>query len=256
MASADPDTRDWTDETSGAAAMMYPYAGFLIDFDREHADLTHRNRPDNRRCAVIVESRPVFFLPKVVRNVVHFLGPAWNLHVLGSPGSLRFLRESLQGWEFSDSVVTESPRLSTAEYNRILLSPQFWTSLPAEKVLVFQTDSLLTGSNIEDFADYDLIGAPCGRFDEGYIANGGLSLRTREVMLDCLLRFAPAPNEPEDVYFTRAARRLGAKMPDFQTATRFSLESVYTTHPVGVHGTDKFFHPVEVAEQVTRAIRF
>ena len=234
--------------------MMYPYGRFLLDFDLEHAAMTHRNRPGNTRCALIIETRPLFFLPMVVRNVMHFLGPRWNLRVLGSPRSLRYLEESLPGWDLSPAEVTPRPRLAIADYNRLLLSPRLWEALPEDKVLVFQSDSLLTGPNIEDFEEYDYIGAPCGTFDENYIANGGLSLRTRETMLECLRRHTPEATEPEDVFFTRAARRGGVRMPDFKTATLFSVESVYTGHPVGVHGTDKFFHPVEVAELITRAI--
>jgi len=235
--------------------MMYPYGRFLIDFDQEHAALTHRNRPTNTRCALIVETRPMYFLPKVVRNVMYFLGPRWNLHVLGSSQSLRYLKESLPAWDVSLAEITGQPRLSIAEYNRLLLSPNLWTAVPEDKILVFQTDSLLTGPNIDDFEQYDYIGAPCGSFDDRYIANGGLSLRTRKAMLDCLLWHDPKPNEPEDVFFTRAMRLNAAPMPDLETATLFSVESVYTGHPVGVHGTDKYFHPVEVAERITGAIR-
>jgi hypothetical protein len=75
-------------------------------------------------------------------------------------------------------------------------------------------------------------------------------------MADCLTHFQPSPGEPEDVFFTNAVRQLGAVMPDFETATRFSVESVYTMHPVGVHGTDKYFHSVQVAQKITRAIRY
>ena len=236
--------------------MMYPYGNFLIDFDREHSTLRHQNRAGNKRCAIIVETRPTFFLPKVVRNVMYFLGQGWNLHVLGSRPCLRYVMESLPGWHLSLVEVTKHSRFTIDEYNKILLSPQLWSTIPEEKVLVFQTDSLLTGPNIEDFAQYDYIGAPCGSFDEQYIANGGLSLRTRQTMLDCVLRHKPEPGEPEDIFFTRAVRLEGGAMPDVKTATRFSVESIYTEHPVGVHGTDKFFHSVDVAERITQAVRY
>ncbi len=43
-------------------------------------------------------------------------------------------------------------------------------------------------------------------------------------------------------------------MPSLVTACRFAVESMYTGHPVGVHGTDKCFHSTEIAEKITRAI--
>jgi Protein of unknown function (DUF5672) len=237
--------------------MLYPYAEFLIDFDRKHAGMVHQNCPENTRAAILVETRQNFFTPKVIRNVMYFLGPRWNLHVICSKYSHGYLQGALPGW---DVDIREVPgleqRLSWGDYAAMKMSRDFWMRFRESKVLIFEPDSLLSGPNVEDFAGYDFVGAPCGPFDENYLANGGLSLRTRRVMLECLARFAPEPGIPEDVFFTRAVRALGAAMPDLETATRFSVESVYTTHPVGVHGTDKFYHSAQVAQQITRAISY
>lgn len=237
--------------------VMYPYAEFLIDFERRHGDLVHENRPENTCAAVIVETRPLFFLPKVIRNVMYFLGPGWNLYVWCGPLNRDFLHESLPGWGMGLRTVPAQPwRISVNAYNGLLMSPVFWRDFTEEKVLVFQADSLLADGGIERFLGYDLVGAPCRSLDEQYIANGGLSLRSRELMVACTTRFRPAPAEPEDMFFTRRARRLGAALPDFTTACRFSVESHYVGHPVGVHGTDKFFHGVDVAKKITAAIKY
>jgi hypothetical protein len=237
--------------------MLYPYAEFLIDFDRKHAAMAHQNCPENTRAAVLVETRPDFFLPKVIRNVMYFLGPRWNLHIICSEYCCGYLQKALPGWNVGITTIpTMGMRLLRSDYRAIKLSPNFWARFREEKVLVFEVDSLFSGPNVEEFISYDFVGAPCGRFDEHYVANGGLSLRTRQVMLDCLSRFSPEPGMPEDVFFTNAVRGLGGAMPDFETATRFSVESFYTAHPVGVHGTDKYYHSVEVAETITRAISY
>ncbi len=233
--------------------MMYPYAELLLDFDRKHGGLTHRNCPENTRAAVIVETRPFFFLPKVIRNTMFFLGPRWNLHVICGELSHAYVQSFLKGWEVSVTRLERVFHLSAADYNAITTSPAFWREFTEEKLLVFQTDTLLCGPNIEDFMGYDYVGAPCGRFDEEYIANGGLSLRTRRVMLECASRFRPG-RVPEDVFFTTSLRRMGVPMPSLATASRFAVESMYTGHPVGVHGTDKCFHSTEIAEKITRAI--
>lgn len=235
--------------------MMYPYAEFLLAFDRKHHAYTHENRGTNTKAAVILESRPFFFLPMVLKNTMYFLGPDWNLHVLCGEMSETFIRQSVAGWNVRVLKVNNLYRTPVSVYNSILTSSQFWELFPEEKILIFQTDSLLCGHNIGEFLDYDFIGAPAVRFDEHFIANGGLSLRTRLRMLECLARQS-AGTETEDIYFTRLMRELPAKMPDFQTACRFALESVYTTHPVGVHGTDKCYHSMQIAERVVRAIAF
>jgi hypothetical protein len=235
---------------------MPPYGEFLVEFERRHRHRTHANDPRNVRAALIVESRTSFFLPKVIRTVMFYLGPSWNLYVLTSHPTAPWLRSQLPGWEVPIVPVVEPVRMPRELYNAWLLHETFWRQFREEQLLVFQTDSLLCGPNIGDFLDYDLAGAPCRRFDEEYVANGGLSLRRRELLLDCLAATAPEPGEPEDAYFTRAMRALGAKLPDFTTATRFSVETTYTGHPVGVHGTDQYWHGLEVARAVVDAARF
>ncbi|MEJ0004918.1 MAG: DUF5672 family protein [Steroidobacteraceae bacterium] len=234
--------------------MMYPYANFLIDFEKKHANFSHQNVPENSRAAVIVETRPLFFLPKVIRNVMTFLGPRWNLHVICGELSHAYIANFLQTSAVRVIKMQNTFSLPTAGYNKMLMSPGFWNSFVEEKLLIFQLDTLLAGSNIAEFEDFDYIGAPCGTFDENYVANGGLSLRSRSVMLKCLADFRPRDGVAEDVFFSQAVRRIGARVPDVNVAARFSVESIYTAHPFGVHGTDKCFHSIEIAEKIVRGI--
>jgi hypothetical protein len=235
---------------------MYPYAGFLLDFDARHGALRHRNCPENTRAAVIVETRPLYFLPKVIRNVMYFLGARWNLHVVCGELSHEYVGGFLRDWDARIVKLQGTYRLTTDAYNKLLMSPEFWQLFSEEKLLIFQTDTLLAGSNVADFEAYDYVGAPCARFDEHYVGNGGLSLRSRRAMLRCLERFRPADGVPEDVFFTESARRTDAQVPDLDTATRFAVESLYTAHPFGVHGTDKCYHSIEVAERIVKAIAY
>ena len=77
--------------------LMFPYANFLLDFERKHGGQTHRNSPENTRAAVIVETRPDFWLPRVIRNVMYFLGPRWNLYVFCREESGAYAQASLPG---------------------------------------------------------------------------------------------------------------------------------------------------------------
>jgi hypothetical protein len=248
--------------------MMGPYAEFLVDFERRHADYVHRNSPRNSLAAVIVESRPHYFLPKVIRNVMYFLGPEWNLYVLTARPTIEFVHRSLPGWLMPVAPLPEKllsgswPRgsnqvhLPRPVYNHLLTRAEFWQSFHEDKLLTFQTDSLLTRRNIADFLQWDYIGAPCTSFDENYFANGGLALRTRRMMLDCLKLASPVENEPEDTFYTDRVRQLRGAIPDVYTAARFSVETAYVGHPLGVHGTDKYLHPLEIAERIVRAVEY
>jgi hypothetical protein len=237
--------------------MMSPYGEFLLDFERKHRDFTHRNDPRNTKAAIIIETRPLFFLPKVIRNVTYFLGRDWNLHVLTGPMAYEFVGSSLPGWDVQIDVLPWNPiHLTKQDYSRYLTIREFWTRLREPTVLVFQPDTLLTGTGIEEFLGWDYIGAPCGTFDDNYSACGGLSLRSRDAMVACTERAQLVENEPEDTFFSSQVRAIGGRMPDLLTAARFCLESLYVSHPLGVHGTDKFLHSLDVARTVTAAIAY
>ena len=74
-------------------------------------------------------------------------------------------------------------------YSRLLTSRLFWEKLPLEHVLVFQVDSVLCARSslrIDDFINYDFVGAPLPKFywaDGLRFGNGGLSLRSKAMML-------------------------------------------------------------------------
>jgi len=236
--------------------MMRPYARFLVDFDRGYRDMIHHNCPENTRAALIVETRADPFLPMVIRNVMHFLGPRWNLYVVTGDPSYQMLCGELSGWGVPLARLAPGTwRISIEDYNELMTSPGLWQQFHENQVLVFQADALLTGPNIDDFLGYDFIGAPAGQLDEEYIVNGGLSLRSTRLMVDCVARGGQRPpGMLEDIYFTNQVRAMGVPMPNFATAARFSVESVYRGHPVGVHGTNKNYHPIEVAERIVRGV--
>jgi hypothetical protein len=50
----------------------------------------------------------------------------------------------------------------TGSYSSILLDVNFWRGLPGEHILIFQTDSFLLGDGLDEWVDYDYVGAPWG----------------------------------------------------------------------------------------------
>src|SRR5579864_4130802 len=105
---ARPFHSDWSAQ---GLPMMYPYAEFLLDFDRKHGQRTHANAPENTRAAVIIEGRPFFFLPKVIKNAMFFLGPRWNLYVFCSELSHDYIQASLPGWDIHITKFQRASRL-------------------------------------------------------------------------------------------------------------------------------------------------
>ncbi|EHL01380.1 hypothetical protein M7I_2713 [Glarea lozoyensis 74030] len=163
----------------------------------KHASLT-KAIPSNN-IAVIIEDRP---LPTLTPLLLHFstvLGPSWPIiFYTRSPNptnSSSFQRAIDDGRieirQLPDDI-TFTDQESVSEF---LTSPWIWEQLaPASHVLVFQADSIVCSnspSKIDDFLQYDFIGAPIAtpsnpRNGHGEGFNGGFSLRNRQMMLDVL----------------------------------------------------------------------
>ena len=128
--------------------------------------------------------------------------------------------------------------------------------LHGDKILIYQEDSIIFKSNIDDFLEWDYIGAPWPATQNDapiLVGNGGFSLRTRKVMLDVIATIPihkMIPNSstanymastqstlmPEDVYFTNGVQcyNLGRVAP-VEIAKQFSTETQYSPTSLGGH---------------------
>ena len=215
-----------------------------------------KNNATNNKVAVIVEPRRHKFMEAVIRNVMYFLPKdEWNLHVITSAENRDWLKTLFLKWDFQITTINQS-NLNLDEYSSLLTSQQFWENITEENVLIFQTDVILFHSNINDFIDYDFIGA--NFFDENDTSvnnggnNGGFSFRHKSAMLDCIHNVSirniqnyqimngkrPKNNMSEDVYFTYACEILNKKMCPVEDRPKFSIEDgrkEFYDKPLGCH---------------------
>jgi Protein of unknown function (DUF5672) len=233
--------------------MMYPYAQFLIEFYRRHGPLAHKNSPSNTKAAIIIENRPIYFLPMVIRNVMFFLGNQWNLYVVCGELSEKYVDDFVQNGDIHVIKLDGLVRLSRAERSQIMKTTQFWKVFREEKLLAFDTNSVMCGSGVGEFLDYDFIGAPIGSADQFFHLHGGFSLRSRRKMIECIVKGKDF-GEAEDEFFTRMMRQIGAATPDYGSAARFAVASAYEGQPVGVTATDECLHTADVAEKIVAGI--
>ena len=117
--------------------------------------------------------------------------------------------------------------------------------MPAERVLVFQTDSLICRRGIEAFQSWDYIGAPWRKDDlwcvgkpwlTGVGGNGGFSLRSRAKTLECLDAFGYLRGQCEDVFYAEAMPKVGAALADRAAAEAFSVESTLPERYAALRG--------------------
>ena len=131
-------------------------------------------------------------------------------------------------------------------YNKTLTSLLFWESMEKEfeNVLIFQHDSGLLRTGIEEFYEYDFIGAPLYHIDFPCM-NGGLSLRSPKAMIACIkdMPFDQYKHGNEDIYFCKQLQKLGFNLPTKEVAQKFSVETVYGLGSLGYHAMDKYLTP-------------
>jgi hypothetical protein len=140
------------------------------------------------------------------------------------------------------SIIHLRPQInSIQDYNNFLTSRYMWEGMP-DVVLIFQQDSGLLCTGIEEFFGFDFIGANI-KWMPGYM-NGGLSLRTRASMLK-VIDNVEYHGENEDLFFVDGLRKLGGVLPEKELCDRFSVETEYHLGSLGYHAIDKYLDPIQ-----------
>ena len=74
------------------------------------------------------------------------------------------------------------------------MTENFWNNFTGKKLLLYQEDTYLFNGNINNFLEYDYVGAswPINQDDNSYgVGNGGFSLRDRDKMIECIKKINP-----------------------------------------------------------------
>ena len=212
------------------------------------------------KVAVIVETRPLRVLIPLITHFAAVLGPEWPILLFTRPSTVRTLAAFGQGSQPFRRMVKAGQvkiiELPTRSYlqnyegiSHFLASEWFWTQLePAKHMLLFQADSMIcssSGRRVEDFLEYDFIGATHPYFDDAF--NGGLSLRnvTLSRQIAKMSNIADDINNGtnlglvEDVWFCDKMKKLGARFPTQEKAAEFAVDYNWAERPLGYHGINK-----------------
>ena len=146
----------------------------------------------NNNLAMIIEPRQHPLLEPVIRNSYEHLG--WPIILFHGTKNLEYINSSPYLVKLKDQGMLilknlEKANLTSQEYSTIMISESFWKEIPAENILVFQTDVVICGNNetIKPFLQYDYVGAPWTPTIPSWlgpnVGNGGLSFRKKSAML-------------------------------------------------------------------------
>jgi len=216
---------------------------YLSKFESKIGDYDISLPEETKHYAVIVEPRIDENIFKRIKNHLFFLNnPSsrikWGLQIFHGKNNeeyIKYITKDIENIVYNNTNVENFTKVS---YNNFIKDYNFWNLVKGEKVLMFQTDSLLLRYGIDDFLSYDYIGAPWTKPKEGsFIGNGGLSLRTKKVMLDISKTHITNQPQWEDIFFVKYLKKYN--LPNIETAMKFSVEDVFYPTPLGLHNPIK-----------------
>ena len=180
--------------------------------------------------AVIVDTRNISLF-QIINEHLYYLPKDTKLYVFSSENQ-RALQELLK-CEFH--VVSIN---SIADYNNLFTNREFWEKIEEENILIFQEDSRLLCTGIEEFYEYDYVGASWGFYP--YVGNGGLSFRKKSAMLKIIDNINLWDKVNEDIYFSTGCKLMNLKLAPVEVANKFSVETQFHLGSMGYHAIDKW----------------
>lgn len=194
---------------------------------------------------VIVETREIHNLYEIIQDKhMKFIPKTWGLTMFLSEKNKHLVPPEMFDREV-DIRILPSDKMTIHDYNTLLTTISFWESIPHDKILVFQTDSEILRTGIEDFIQWDYCGAEWSF--PPYVGNGGFSLRSKSIMIEILKQkpYNPFEDGNEDIYFSHRIESVGGRLAPIEIAKVFSVESIFGFGSVAIHGIDKWISKEE-----------
>lgn len=208
------------------------------------------------KAMIIIEPRKHPLLRKVIENFDEHMDPSWNLYVYHGESSAKYARECVRNVTKRKVILLPlgSDNMTSTDYNKLFKKKHFWDTVNAEKILVFQTDSVLCGKSkktINDYSDYDYIGCSYDNKTIGtkmfihwdpkyeFYGIGGLSFRNKSFMIDCINNNPGIPDDfPEDMFFSQCVARSKNRPPSAKVLNQFCTQFVYNENSFAAHKTN------------------
>lgn len=135
----------------------------------------------------------------VIRNTMIRLGPGWNHTIVCGVNNVSFLTDMCAKIDGDIRIVnTGHTSLTLPEYTRFMTTAAFWKIFTGSTLLLYQ----------EDCCVFDAVPTDIMALD--FVVSGGISIRKRQVMLDCIRKGSgKVKATTESDFYTQAIRRMG-----------------------------------------------
>jgi hypothetical protein len=134
--------------------------------------------------AILIEFRPFVHLEFILRNAINKIGNDWSYTIVCGNINYDLIKNFCDNISKNIRIIKLNyNNIYRDDYNKLLYSYDFWNLFTGEKLLIYQDDSCIFKNNINDFINYDYIGAPWyTKFNlNSNVGNGGLSIRTKKL---------------------------------------------------------------------------
>jgi len=230
---------------------------FKLNNFMKHIPLSFTIKKKSFYEAVIVEFRILPHIEFIIRNAIQKLGSKWSYTIICGNLNYHLCKNISQKISENITVIKlNHVNMTQQQYSDFLMTKEFWDLIYGEKILIYQEDSLIFKDNIQDFMNYDFVGAPFLKTSNdtpNCVGNGGLSLRTKAKMIEVInkcpidqlelgsstkeyMKLHKLTTPPEDVYFSKNLQQYSiGDVSDWDTACKFSSESIFNPNSFGCH---------------------
>ena len=205
---------------------------------------------------IIIEPRRHPLLKKVIENFDTNMDASWDLYVYHGKSHSDYAKMCTENITKRKVVLLPlgTDNMTATDYNRLFKKKQFWNTVNAENILVFQTDSVLCGKSlhkINEYTSYDYIGCSYDNKTIGtrkfvhwgpefeFYGVGGLSFRRKSFMLECINDNPNVPDDfGEDIYFSQCVARSFNRPPNAKVLNEFCTQFIFDEKSFGAHKTN------------------
>lgn len=194
--------------------------------------------------AIIIEPRKHKALHFVLHNFLSNLSDDWSIILFHGNTNIEYAQNIVKCVEekYNNRITMvhlHVDNLTSREYSHVFMTEPLYHYIPTETFLVFQTDSMILTENkdrINDFLQYDYVGALWNWAPNHPVGNGGLSLRKKSKMLEIITHKGYINNINEDIYFSHnIPDTIVYNIPIPSEACKFSIETMFYDTPFGIH---------------------
>jgi hypothetical protein len=229
---------------------------FKMNFFMKHITLPKFNKVSLYE-AVLIEFRNFPHIEFLIRNAIFKLGPDWSHTIICGNLNYDMVENICKSISPNINIIRlDFDNMTQTDYSEFLTTMDFWDLLKGEKILIYQEDSIIFKTNIQEFIDYDFIGAPFLKNSNdtpNSVGNGGLSLRSKTIMIEVIkkidpvscnynsstldyMKFVNLEFPPEDVYFSKCMQEnMIGLVANWDVAHQFSSETVFNQNSFGGH---------------------